>query len=93
MDVNKHRSWTPGLREANLLIYFVNLADNRGSRSAPTPPRTGKTGGFIIPNLILSELHAWAGPAVVIDPKGDAYKAVKRHRETTMGRKYYVSIH
>lgn len=51
------------------------------------PPRTGKTGGFIIPNLVLSELNAWAGPAVVIDPKGDAYRAVKRHRETTMGRK------
>ena len=50
------------------------------------PPRTGKTGGFIIPNLVFSEVNAWAGPAVVIDPKGDVYKAVKRHRETTMGR-------
>src|SRR5260221_6289488 len=45
------------------------------------PPRTGKTGGFIIPNLVFSEENAWSGPAVVIDPKGDAYKAVKRHRE------------
>jgi type IV secretion system protein VirD4 len=45
------------------------------------PPRTGKTGGFIIPNLVFSEPNAWSGPAVVIDPKGDAYNAVKRHRE------------
>lgn len=50
------------------------------------PPRTGKTGGFIIPNLIFSEENAWDGPVVVIDPKGDAYRAAKRHRETTMGR-------
>ena len=40
--MNKHRSWTPGLREANLLIYFVNLADNRGPdrrRPGPHPER------------------------------------------------------
>jgi type IV secretion system protein VirD4 len=49
------------------------------------PPRTGKTGGFIIPNLIFSEEDAWDGPAVVIDPKGDAYRATRRHREA-MGR-------
>lgn len=49
------------------------------------PPRTGKTGGFIIPNLTFPEPNAWAGPAVVIDPKGDAYRAVKRRRES-MGR-------
>lgn len=44
------------------------------------PPRTGKTGGFIIPNLVFSEPNAWAGPAVVIDPKGDVFKAVRRNR-------------
>jgi type IV secretion system protein VirD4 len=49
------------------------------------PPRTGKTSGFIIPNLVFPELEAWAGPAVVIDPKGDAYSAVKRRR-TAIGR-------
>ncbi|WFU72906.1 type IV secretory system conjugative DNA transfer family protein [Bradyrhizobium sp. CB2312] len=49
------------------------------------PPRTGKTDGFIIPNLAFPEPDAWAGPAVVIDPKGDAYRAVKRRRES-MGR-------
>lgn len=45
------------------------------------PPRTGKTGGFIIPNLVFPEVGAWSGPAVVIDPKGDAYRAVRRRRE------------
>lgn len=49
------------------------------------PPRSGKTDGFIIPNLAAPEKNAWSGPAVVIDPKGDAYKAVKRRREA-MGR-------
>jgi hypothetical protein len=41
ISVNKHRSWTPGLREANLLIYYVN-GRQPGSRSAPTriPPQT-----------------------------------------------------
>jgi hypothetical protein len=40
--VNKHRSGTPGYVRANLLIYFVNLADNRGPdrrRSGPHPER------------------------------------------------------
>src|SRR6185312_2522898 len=44
------------------------------------PPRSGKTGGFVIPNLAVPEQKAWAGPAVVIDPKGDVYKAVRRRR-------------
>lgn len=50
------------------------------------PPRTGKTGGLIIPNLAFPEQNAWGGPAVVIDPKGDAYRAVKRRREA-LGKK------
>ncbi|MGY4349743.1 type IV secretion system protein VirD4 [Bradyrhizobium sp. GM7.3] len=45
------------------------------------PPRTGKTNGFIIPNLAFPEPGAWAGPAVVIDPKGDAFRAIRRRRE------------
>ena len=45
------------------------------------PPRTGKTTGFIIPNLAYPERNAWCGPAVVIDPKGDAFFAVRRRRE------------
>jgi len=49
------------------------------------PPRSGKTGGFVIPNLAFPEPKAWAGPAVVIDPKGDAFRAVKRQREA-MGK-------
>ena len=44
------------------------------------PPRTGKTAGFVIPNLAVADEGAWSGPAVVIDPKGDAYRAVRRRR-------------
>ena len=53
------------------------------------PPRTGKTGGLILPNLALPEPGAWAGPAVVIDPKGDVVRAVRRRRES-MGQTVYV---
>jgi type IV secretion system protein VirD4 len=49
------------------------------------PPRSGKTDGFVIPNLAFPEPNAWAGPSVVIDPKGDAYKAVRRRR-TELGK-------
>ncbi len=41
------------------------------------PPRTGKTGGLILPNLALLEPGAWGGPVVVIDPKGDALRAAR----------------
>lgn len=50
------------------------------------PPRTGKTSGLIIPNLAYPEPGAWNGPAVVIDPKGDIYKAVADRRRA-MGRR------
>jgi type IV secretion system protein VirD4 len=44
------------------------------------PPRTGKTSGLIIPNLLLSSTKAWTGPAVVIDPKAQVYRAVSKRR-------------
>jgi type IV secretion system protein VirD4 len=48
-------------------------------------PRKGKSAGLLIPNLVFPELGAWAGPAVVIDPKGAVFLSVaKRRRE--MGR-------
>lgn len=48
-------------------------------------PRKGKSAGLLIPNLVCPELGAWAGPAVVIDPKGAVFLSVaKRRRE--MGR-------
>ncbi|NEU14593.1 type IV secretory system conjugative DNA transfer family protein [Methylobacterium sp. BTF04] len=50
------------------------------------PPRSGKTSGLILPNLILPEFGAWAGPVVVVDPKGDVVRAVRRRREV-LGRK------
>jgi hypothetical protein len=54
--VNKHRSWTPGLRAANLLICFVNLADNRG----PDRRRPGR-----ISSRYIKALRSW-GPASVL---------------------------
>ncbi|MGJ3263409.1 MAG: type IV secretory system conjugative DNA transfer family protein [Salinarimonas sp.] len=50
------------------------------------PPRSGKTSGLILPNLVFSEAGAWAGPAVVVDPKGDVFRAVRRRREA-LGRR------
>lgn len=45
------------------------------------PPRMGKTNGLVLPNLALPEPGAFGGPVVVIDPKGDAYRAAKARRE------------
>jgi type IV secretion system protein VirD4 len=44
------------------------------------PPRKGKTSGLLVPNLAYPELEAWLGAAAVIDPKGDAYRAVAGRR-------------
>lgn len=50
------------------------------------PPRTGKTSGLLIPNLSYPEPGAWAGPAVVLDTKGEVYRATRTRRER-MGRR------
>lgn len=50
------------------------------------PPRSGKTSGLILPALAFPEPGAWGGPCVVIDPKGDAYRASRRRR-AAMGRR------
>ncbi|WP_299813128.1 type IV secretory system conjugative DNA transfer family protein [Tardiphaga sp.] len=44
------------------------------------PPRSGKTSGLIIPNMLVSSTKSWNGPAVVIDPKAQAYRAVAQRR-------------
>ncbi|XYD06879.1 type IV secretory system conjugative DNA transfer family protein [Methylobacterium sp. NMS12] len=49
------------------------------------PPRTGKTSGLVIPNLAAPEAEAWFGPCVVIDPKGEVYRAVAERRRA-LGR-------
>ena len=49
------------------------------------PPRTGKTSGLLLPNLVAPERAAWFGPVVVFDPKGDTYKATV-DRRTALGR-------
>ena len=53
------------------------------------PPRSGKTSGLILPNLVLPEEGAWAGPVVCIDPKGEVIRAVRQRRET-LGRKIRI---
>ena len=53
-----------------------------GNLLSIAPPRKGKTSGLIIPNLIAADKGAWAGPAVVIDPKGSAYRAVAERRRS-----------
>jgi type IV secretion system protein VirD4 len=52
------------------------------------PPRTGKSSGLILPNLVMPEDGAWGGPVVVIDPKGDVHRACHRRR-TAMGRRVH----
>ena len=52
------------------------------------PPRTGKSSGLLIPNLVAPEREAWFGPCVVLDPKGEAYRAVVERRRA-LGRKVY----
>lgn len=49
------------------------------------PPRTGKTSGLLIPNLAVPDNKGWYGPAIVIDPKGEAYRAVAARRRA-LGR-------
>ncbi|MDB6148298.1 MAG: type secretion protein [Spartobacteria bacterium] len=44
------------------------------------PPRTGKTSGLLIPNLLVPDRTSWFGPSVVFDPKGEAYRAVATRR-------------
>ena len=56
-----------------------------GNLLAIAPPRSGKTSGVVIPNLVFPEPRAWSGPAVVIDPKGEVFRAVAERRRQ-MGR-------
>jgi type IV secretion system protein VirD4 len=44
------------------------------------PPRSGKTSGLVIPNLLAPENTAWFGPAVIFDPKGEIFRAVAGRR-------------
>ena len=58
----------------------------QGTLATIAPPRTGKTSGLLIPNLSYPELGAWAGPAVVLDSKGEVYRATRERRER-LGRR------
>ncbi|APX85905.1 type VI secretion protein [Methylorubrum extorquens] len=58
----------------------------QGTLATIAPPRKGKTSGQLIPNLAYPEVGAWSGPAVVIDPKGEIFKATAERRRA-MGRR------
>jgi type IV secretion system protein VirD4 len=49
------------------------------------PPRKGKTSGVLLPNLAFPEKGSWGGPAVVMDPKGEVFRAAA-DRRGKMGR-------
>jgi type IV secretion system protein VirD4 len=56
-----------------------------GNLLTVAPPRTGKTSGLIIPNLAGIDRNSWCGPVVIIDPKGEVYRATAARRRE-MGR-------
>ena len=58
----------------------------QGTLVSIAPPRKGKTAGLIIANLACADARAWSGPAVVIDPKGEVYRAVAARRRA-LGRR------
>ena len=58
----------------------------QGTLATIAPPRKGKTSGLLIPNLAYPEPQGWGGPAVVLDPKGEVYRAVAARRRA-LGRR------
>lgn len=58
----------------------------QGTLVTIAPPRKGKTSGLLIPNLAFPEPQGWGGPAVVLDPKGEVYRAVAARRRA-LGRR------
>lgn len=50
------------------------------------PPRTGKTSGLVVPNLLAPGSRSWCGPCVVFDPKAEVYHAVASRRRA-LGRR------
>ena len=58
----------------------------QGTLTTIAPPRKGKTSGLLIPNLAFPEPASWGGPAVVLDPKGEVYRAVAARRRA-LGRR------
>lgn len=58
--------------------------DGEGHMITIAPTGAGKGRGALIPNLLIYE-----GPAIVIDPKGEAYRVTARRRRE-MGQKVHV---
>lgn len=50
------------------------------------PTRTGKSLSLIVPNLL-----RYQGSAVVLDPKGELFKATSKWRDTNVGRAYLLN--
>jgi type IV secretion system protein VirD4 len=65
--------------------HAVRLAV-QGTLATIAPPRKGKTSGLLIPNLAYPEPQSWSGPAVVLDPKGEVFRAVAERR-AALGRR------
>ena len=57
----------------------------KGNLTTIAPPGSGKSSGLLFPNLAAPEASAWFGPAFVVDPKGDSYRAVGDRRRN-LGR-------
>ena len=51
-----------------------------GNLLTVAPPRSGKSMGLIVPNLVAPDPESWDGPAVVFDPKGELHRIVGRRR-------------
>lgn len=59
-----------------------------GNAISFAPPRSGKTTGLVMNNLAGAEANSWLGPAVIMDPKGEIYRAVAERR-CALGREVY----
>lgn len=51
-----------------------------GNLTSLAPPREGKGSGLVIPNLLVADDQAWMGSVVLVDPKGEAFRAVADRR-------------
>lgn len=70
------------LDEGNAVLHY----SGEGSLITIAPPGSGKTQCFVLPNLL-----SWKGASVVLDIKGDIFKATSNWREKNVGKVYKFS--